>query len=160
MRNGRIFCFRWRFWCLWARGCGPVAVGPWLRAVVAGPWLRARAGDLTAMCPGDETAASLGIAGPRFRLAVSVAGALITGVMGGFSGIIGFAGLMMPHLVLLAVGGCKTRVLPLSAFAGAVFLVWANIAARIGMAPTDLPIGIVTGPVGGVFFVWLMARRG
>ena len=150
------------FWMLGGRGLAqwPHLLFPLALLVPAGPWLRARAGDLTAMSPGDKTAASLGIAGPRFRLAVSVAGALITGFMGAFSGIIGFAGLMMPHLVRLAVGGCNTRVLPLSAFAGAVLMIWANIAARIGMAPTDLPIGIVTGPVGGVFFVWLMARRG
>ena len=150
------------FWMLGGLGLAqwPHLLFPLAVLVPAGLWLWSRGGDLNAMSLGDETAASLGIAVPRFRLAVFVAGALITGVMVAFSGIIGFVGLMMPHLVRLAVGGCNTRVLPLSAFAGAVFLVWADTAARIVMAPEDMPIGIVTGLVGGVFFVWLMARRG
>ena len=127
--------------------------------IPAGLWLWSQAGALNAMSLGDETAASLGIPVARFRLSVFVAGALITGVMVAFSGIIGFVGLMMPHLVRLIAGGDNARVLPLSALFGAVFLVWADILARIVMAPEDLPIGIVTGLVGGLFFVWLMARR-
>ena len=121
--------------------------------------IRYRAADLNAMSLGDETASSLGIPIARFRLSVFVAGALITGVMVAFSGIIGFVGLMMPHLVRLIVGGDNARVLPLSALFGAIFLTWADTTARIVMAPEDMPIGIVTGLVGGLFFVWLMARR-
>ena len=149
------------FWMLgglglaqWSHLIYPAAV-----LVPAGLWLWSRAGALNAMSLGDETAASLGIPVARFRLSVFVAGAMITGVMVAFSGIIGFVGLMMPHLVRLIAGGDNARVLPLSALFGAVFLVWADILARIVMAPEDLPIGIVTGLVGGVFFVWLMARR-
>ena len=92
-------------------------------------------------------------------MSVFVAGALITGVMVAFSGLIGFVGLMMPHLVRFAVGGDNTRVLPLSALLGAIFLVAADTIARVVMAPEDMPIGVVTGLVGGVFFLWLMARR-
>lgn len=149
------------FWMLGGLGLAqwPHLLFPLAVLVPAGLWLWSRAGDLNAMSLGDETAASLGIAVPRFRLAVFVAAALITGVMVAFSGIIGFVGLMMPHLVRLAVGGDNARVLPLSALAGAVFLVWADTAARVVMAPEDMPIGIVTGLVGGLFFVWLMARR-
>ena len=122
-------------------------------------WLMARAGDLNAMTVGDETASTLGIAVARFRLSVFVAGALITGVMVAFSGIIGFVGLMIPHVARMLVGGDYRRVLPGSALIGAVFLLWADIAARTVMAPEDMPIGIVTGLVGGVFFVWLLGRR-
>ena len=149
------------FWMLcglglaqWSHVVFPLAV-----LVPAGLWLQTQSGALNAISRGDETAASLGIPVARFRLSVFVAGALITGVMVAFSGIIGFVGLMMPHLVRLVAGGDNARVLPLSALSGAIFLVWADTLARIVMAPEDLPIGIVTGLVGGLFFVWLMARR-
>ena len=59
----------------------------------------------------------------------------------------------------MLVGGDYARVLPASALLGAIFLLWADIAARTVMAPEDMPIGIVTGLVGGVFFVWLLKRR-
>jgi iron complex transport system permease protein len=96
---------------------------------------------------------------PRFRLQVFVVAALVTGVMVAFSGLIGFVGLMMPHLVRLVVGGDSARVLPASAIAGGVFLIGADAVARVAMAPEDLPIGIVTGLCGGLFFIWLMARK-
>ena len=112
------------------------------------------------MTVGDETASTLGIPVARFRLSVFVVGALITGVMVAFSGIIGFIGLMVPHIVRMLVGGDYLRVLPVSALVGAILLIWADIAARTVMAPDDMPIGIITGLVGGVFFVWLLGRRG
>ena len=75
---------------------------------------------------GDETAATLGLAVDRFRLQVFVIGALITGVMVAFSGIIGFVGLMVPHMVRPLTGGDYRRVLPACALFGAVFLLWAD----------------------------------
>ena len=108
------------------------------------------------MTVGDETATTLGIPVARFRLTIFVIGALITGVMVAFSGVIGFVGLMIPHIVRLMVGGDYRRLLPISALCGAVFLLWADIVARTIMAPDDMPIGIVTGLIGGVFFVWLL----
>ena len=124
-----------------------------------GTYLWAKSGSLNAMTVGDETATTLGIPVARFRLTVFVIGALITGVMVAFSGIIGFVGLMIPHIVRLLVGGDYRRLLPISALCGAVFLVWADIIARTIMAPDDIPIGIVTGLIGGVFFVWLLRGR-
>ena len=122
-------------------------------------WLLAHTRELNAMTVGDETASTLGIPVARFRLLVFVVGALITGAMVAFSGIIGFVGLMVPHVVRMMVGGDYARVLPGSLVLGAVFLLWADIAARTVMAPEDMPIGIVTGLIGGVFFVWLLSRR-
>lgn len=124
-----------------------------------GAYLWFKSGTLNAMSLGDETATTLGIPVARFRLTVFVIGALITGVMVAFSGVIGFVGLMIPHIVRLLVGGDYRRLLPICALCGAVFLVWADIIARIIMAPDDMPIGIVTGLIGGVFFVWLLKRR-
>lgn len=149
------------FWMLGGLGLAQWSHLAWPLAVLipCGLWLWSQAGRLNAMSLGDETAASLGIEVGRFRLTVFVAAALITGVMVAFSGLIGFVGLMMPHLVRLVVGGDNARVLPASAFAGAVFLIWADAAARVVMAPEDMPIGVVTGLIGGVFFIWMMARR-
>ncbi|MEO1638241.1 MAG: iron ABC transporter permease [Pseudomonadota bacterium] len=149
------------FWMLgglglaqWGQLIYPLAI-----LLACGAWLILRSGELNAMTIGDETASTLGIPVARFRLSVFVIGALITGVMVAFSGIIGFVGLMVPHVVRLLVGGDYRRVLPASALIGAVFLLWADIAARTVMAPEDMPIGIVTGLIGGVFFVWLLGRR-
>ena len=149
------------FWMLGGLGLAQWAhlIWPLVVLVPAGAWLWLRAPEMNAMTVGDETAATLGIAPARFRLQVFVAAALITGVMVAFSGIIGFVGLMMPHIVRLVMGGNNARVLPFSALFGAIFLIWADIAARMVMAPEDMPIGVVTGLIGGVFFVGLLARR-
>jgi len=149
------------FWMLGGLGLAQWNNLLWPLAVLipCGLWLWAQAGRLNAMSLGDETAASLGIEVGRFRLTVFVAAALITGVMVAFSGVIGFVGLMMPHLVRLMIGGDNARVLPASALAGAVFLIWADALARVVVAPEDMPIGVVTGLFGGLFFIWMMARR-
>ncbi len=149
------------FWMLGGLGLAQWThlIWPLLALVPLGLWLWLRAGDLNAMTVGDETAATLGLSVARFRLSVFVAGALITGVMVAFSGIIGFVGLMVPHIARMIVGGDHARVLPASAVLGAILLLWADIAARTVMAPENIPIGIVTGLVGGVFFVWLLRRR-
>lgn len=149
------------FWMLGGLGLAQWAhlVYPLFVLLLCGAWLLSRTNLLNAMTIGDETATTLGISVVRFRLTVFVVGALITGVMVAFSGIIGFVGLMVPHIARMIVGGDYTRVLIASALIGAIFLLWADIAARTVMAPEDMPIGIVTGLVGGVFFVWLLGRR-
>lgn len=149
------------FWMLGGLGLAQwdQLVFPLTVLVICGLYLRLNAGNLNAMTVGDETAATLGLNVARFRLSIFFIGALITGVMVAFSGIIGFVGLMVPHIVRLIVGGDYARVLPASALLGAVFLLWADIIARTVMAPEDMPIGIVTGLVGGTFFVWLLRRK-
>lgn len=149
------------FWMLGGLGLAQwnQLIFPLIILVFCGVYLRINAGNLNAMTVGDETAATLGLNVARFRLSIFFIGALITGVMVAFSGIIGFVGLMVPHIVRLIVGGDYARVLPASALLGAVFLLWADIVARTVMAPEDMPIGIVTGLAGGTFFVWLLRRR-
>ncbi|MCY4325728.1 MAG: iron ABC transporter permease [Betaproteobacteria bacterium] len=149
------------FWMLGGLGLAEWEhlVYPLAILIIAGGWLMSRVAELNAMTVGDETAATLGIAVVKFRLIVFVVGALITGVMVAFSGIIGFVGLMVPHIVRLLVGGDYCRVLPAAALLGAIFMLWADIASRTLMAPEDMPIGIVTGLIGGLFFVWILGRR-
>ncbi len=149
------------FWMLGGLGLAQwdQLIYPFVILVVCGSWLISRAAQLNAMTVGDETAATLGIAASQFRLTVFVIGALITGVMVAFSGMIGFVGLMVPHIARILVGGDYARVLPASALIGAIFLLWADITARTIMAPEDMPIGIVTGIVGGGFFIWLLGPQ-
>ncbi len=149
------------FWMLGGLGLAQWSqlIYPLVILIACGLWLWFRSGQLNAMTVGDETAATLGIPVERFRLETFVVGALITGVMVAFSGVIGFVGLMVPHIVRLLVGGDYRRVIPISALFGAIFLLWADIIARTIMAPEDMPIGIVTGLIGGMFFVWLLRRR-
>ncbi|WP_299603016.1 iron ABC transporter permease [uncultured Tateyamaria sp.] len=149
------------FWMLGGLGLAQWGqlVFPFAILVAGGAYLWLNASNLNAMTIGDETASTLGISVAQFRLSVFVVGALITGVMVAFSGIIGFVGLMVPHIVRLIVGGDYARVLPASALLGAVFLIWADVLARTFMAPDEVPIGVITGLIGGVFFVWLLRRR-
>ena len=148
------------FWMLGGLGLAQwdQLIYPLLIFVLCGGYLWFNASNLNAMTVGDETASTLGISVARFRLIVFVVGALITGVMVAFSGMIGFVGLMIPHIARLFVGGDYARVLPASALLGAIFLIWADILARTIMAPDDMPIGIVTGLIGGSFFIWLLRR--
>jgi iron complex transport system permease protein len=149
------------FWMLGGLGLAQWAHLIWPALILTGAalYFRAVAGSLNAMTIGDETASTLGIPIARFRLTVFVVAALVTGVMVAFSGVIGFVGLLIPHIVRMIVGGDNARVLPASMLAGAIFLIWADIIARTIKRPEDLPIGIVTGLVGGLFFVWLLRRR-
>ena len=107
-------------------------------------WLFTKTKELNAMTIGDETASTLGISVREFRLSVFVIGALITGAMVAFSGIIGFVALMIPHSQINRWRRLQTSLMG-SAISGAIFLLWADIVARKIMAPEDLPIGIVTG---------------
>ena len=132
---------------------------PAIVLIIGGAFLLIRSLDLNAMAIGDESATTLGIPVQFFRMSVFVVGAFITAVMVAFSGMIGFVGLMIPHIVRKIFGGDNSRVIPASAIFGAIFLVWADILSRKLMQPSDLPIGILTGLVGGMFFIWLLRKR-
>ncbi len=149
------------FWLLGGLGLAQWShlIYPLAALCLCGVYFQFHANDLNAMTIGDESAATLGVAVARFRLEVFVASALLTGAMVAFSGTIGFVGLMVPHIVRFLVGGDNRRVIPFSALFGAIFLVWADIVARTIMAPQDMPIGILTGLFGGVFFIALLRRR-
>jgi iron complex transport system permease protein len=125
--------------------------------------LMAQARNLNLLLAGEEAATTLGLDVARFRARLFVLLSLVTGVLVAAAGPIGFVGLMTPHIVRLFVGGDHRRVLPTAALAGAVFLVWADIAARTIAAPMEIPVGVLTALCGGPFFLWLMrrdARRG
>ena len=149
------------FWMLGGLGFAQWSqlIYPFIVLTVCSLWIFSKTSTLNAMTAGDETAYTLGIQVERFRLVVFFVCALITGVMVAFSGMIGFVGLMVPHIIRMFVGGDCRRVIPLSALFGGILLLWADIVARTIMKPEDIPIGIVTGLVGGVFFVWLLSKK-
>jgi len=149
------------FWMLGGLGLAqwPQLPYPLLALAACGAYLLFNARNLNAMTLGDESATTLGLPAARFRIVVFIVCALLTGAAVAFSGIISFVGLMIPHLVRLAVGGDYRRVLPLSALVGAIFLVVADMIARVIIPPQDMPIGVITGLVGGAFFIGLMRRN-
>ncbi|MBJ3786911.1 iron ABC transporter permease [Devosia sp. MSA67] len=148
------------FWMLGGLGLSQWAQLPYplIALVAGGGYLMWNARYLNAMTLGDESATTLGIPAGRFRMVVFVVCALLTGAAVAFSGVISFVGLMIPHLVRMVVGGDYRRVLPLSALVGAIFLVLADMVARIVIPPQDVPLGVITGLVGGLFFILLMRR--
>ena len=114
-----------------------------------------RARALNALLLGEETAAHLGLNVGRERLVLLAAATLVTAAAVALSGLIGFVGLVVPHLVRLLVGANARLLLPLSALFGASFLAFADLFARM---PGELPVGIVTAVIGAPFFLYLLRR--
>jgi iron complex transport system permease protein len=108
---------------------------------------------------GDAAASSLGVNVAQARWMLLAATALLTGAMVSVSGSIGFVGLILPHAVRLVTGAKHRALLPLSALAGAIFLVWADTISRTVFDPREIPVGIITALVGAPVFALLLWRR-
>ena len=114
---------------------------------------------LDALRVGDAEATTLGIPVTRIRLVVVVAATLGTAAVVSVSGLIGFVGLVVPHMVRLVAGASYRRLLPLTVAFGAAFLILADIPGRTLTAPAELPIGVVTAFLGAPFFIVLLRTR-
>lgn len=114
---------------------------------------------LNALSAGDEWAASRGLNVNRLISIEYLAASLVTGSVIAYSGPIGFVGLIVPHALRLLIGADHRLLLPLSMFTGAAFLVACDTVARTVLAPTELPVGIITAALGGPFFLWLLLGR-
>jgi iron complex transport system permease protein len=123
--------------------------------VIGSALLLSRARTLNAFLLGEDAAASLGIDVNRERLILLGAATLVTAAGVALAGLIGFVGLVVPHVVRLVVGPNARLVLPLSAIYGAAFLALADLIARI---PGELPVGVVTAIIGAPFFLYLLRR--
>ncbi|GAB3274311.1 FecCD family ABC transporter permease [Parasphingorhabdus pacifica] len=134
-----------------------LVVLPYVAAAAAVLWLSARWLDL--LGTGDEEATALGIRPGRVRALVLVAASLATAAAVSAAGLIGFVGLVVPHLVRLAVGGSYRLIVPLSLLFGGAFLVGADMLARTVMAPAELPIGVITAFTGAPFFAMLLHMK-
>jgi iron complex transport system permease protein len=141
----------------------PLRVGPLLAVtlvtVAAAVLLFARGRALNALALGEESAEQLGVEVERLKRVVFVAGALLTALAVSWAGMIGFVGLVVPHLVR-RLGGADHRLLaPLAALSGGAFLTVADLVARTAFAPRELPVGVITALVGGPFFLFVLRRR-
>lgn len=107
---------------------------------------------------GEEQARQLGLPVERVRLIIVVAASLATAAAVAYAGIIGFVGLIVPHLMRFFFGADYRRVIPLSVLGGATLLLLADVLARVVMAPQELPVGMITALSGAPFFLWVLQR--
>ncbi|MEO5733887.1 MAG: iron ABC transporter permease [Rubrivivax sp.] len=128
--------------------------------VLALPLSMRLARALDALTLGEDSAASLGLALPRLRLALVLLFALATGLAVSQAGVVAFVGLVAPHLVRRLAPGPHGHLLLGSAAAGGVLLLAGDVVARVVIAPQELPVGVVTALVGGAYLLWLLNRRG
>jgi len=108
---------------------------------------------------GEESAAQLGVEVERVKKIAFVLASLITGAAVSACGPIGFVGLIVPHMVRMTIGADHRVLMPASALVGACFLVAADTVARTIIAPTEIPVGVVTAICGGPFFIYLLRRK-
>ena len=116
------------------------------------------AGALNANLLGESEAGHLGIDMEKVKRRLLLLVALVVGIAVSLSGVIGFVGLLVPHLIRIVTGPDHRLLLPASALFGAALLVGADIVARTAVAPAEIPIGIITALLGGPFFLWLLVR--
>lgn len=115
--------------------------------------------ELNVMLLGEEPAQHLGIEVEKVKRHLLIAAALLTGAAVSVSGLIGFIGLIIPHMVRIMVGPDHRLLLPTVAILGAVVLILADLLARVLLAPEELPVGIVTALLGAPFFIYLLRKH-
>ena len=115
---------------------------------------------LDAFALGEEMAGSLGVAVERRKLVIVGAAALLVAASVTIGGLIGFVGLVAPHLCRMALGPRSRPLVAASALGGAIFVTLADLLARTIIAPSELPLGVLTAVVGGPFFLWLLRYAG
>jgi iron complex transport system permease protein len=144
---------------------GGAALNGWPPVIAALPYVAVGLGillvsghQLNVLQTGEEQAQQLGLPVERIKLLLIVAASLAAAAAVAFSGMIGFIGLIVPHSLRLIWGGDYRRLLPLSLFAGAAVLLFADLLARLVFAPEVIPVGILTALAGVPFFLWLLRR--
>jgi iron complex transport system permease protein len=149
------------FWTL-----GSLAGATWTQVAAIGPpvviatvALCALARDMDLLALGDREAGHLGAHPNRVRITAVVLAALATGAAVAVAGVIGFVGLIVPHIVRMTVGPEHRRLVPASALGGAALLLGADLAARTLVIPSELPLGVVTALAGGPYFLWLIRSQ-
>ncbi|MEM6633906.1 MAG: iron ABC transporter permease [Bacteroidota bacterium] len=126
--------------------------------VVGIVFLQPMAKALNSIMLGEREAVFLGIHVERVKTRVIFLSAMMIGICIAFSGIIGFVGLMIPHLIRILRGSDYQILLRASALLGASFMIWADLLSRTIIAPAELPVGILTAMTGAPFFLWILMR--
>jgi iron complex transport system permease protein len=150
------------FWTMGSLGHGSwSAMLPALLPLLLAPLiLFPLARRLDVLLLGEREAGHLGVDPEKVRRLASAGVALGVGAAVALTGVIGFIGIVAPHVVRLLIGPAHRALLPAAALGGAILLLLSDIAARMVVAPAELPIGLVTALIGGPFFLWLLLRRG
>lgn len=145
---------------------GSVAGRGWSHVTMILPWVIVGGGltcvfgrDLNLLALGDEVARYLGLDVERVKIILLALASLLAATAVAVSGVIGFVGLIVPHLMRIVVGPNNRLLVPASALAGAVLLAAADLIARTMVAPTEVPVGIITSLLGAPFFLYLLHRR-
>ncbi len=128
-------------------------------AVIGTFLLSSQAKALNLMMIGERDAFDFGVEVGRVRLIVFAAASALVGLSVAASGSVGYVGLIIPHIVRLAIGSDNRLVVPFSAIAGAIFVVLADTVARTAIAPRELPVGAITALIGAPMFIWLLRRN-
>lgn len=115
---------------------------------------------LNTMLVGDEAAVTLGINLTVYRRIYMILSSFITGVMVSYCGMIGFVGLIIPHMIRGLLGSNHRRLTIVSILAGSLFLIWTDVIARIILSGTEIPIGIITAMAGAPVFIYILIKRG
>lgn len=115
--------------------------------------------DLNIMLTGEESAHSLGVEVEKIKLYILILGTFMTSMVVSISGIIGFVGLIIPHIVRIIVGPDHRILLPSSGLIGGIFMIFADTIARTIISPMEIPVGIITALFGGPFFIYLLRKR-
>jgi iron complex transport system permease protein len=116
--------------------------------------------DMNLLSLGDDEAADLGVEVDRVRRVIFVATSVMIGAAVSVSGIISFVGLIVPHVLRITIGADHRLLLPASILGGAAFTIAADLAARVAIAPSELPVGAITALCGGPFFIYMLRREG
>ena len=148
-------------WLMGALDIGDVrSIAPAVPAVVVGAGLLLTiARDLNVMAGGETVARSRGVNVRRTQLVAYLGASLITAAVVGVAGPIGFVGLVVPHTMRLIVGPDHRILMPSSLLVGAAFLVLCDLIGRTLIAPTEIPVGVITAMTGGPFLIWLLRRQ-
>ncbi|MFQ5987305.1 MAG: FecCD family ABC transporter permease [Dehalococcoidia bacterium] len=154
-----------RLHSVWSFLMGGIWVSDWSQIAIIAPMIiggivvaRFLAVRLNAFSLGEEGAAYLGVDVERDKITILGLGSLLTGAAVSLSGLVGFVGLVVPHAVRLVLGPDHRLLLPAAALSGGAFLVIADLLARTVLAPTEIPVGILTALIGAPFFVYLLRR--
>ncbi len=115
--------------------------------------------DMNVMLMGEETAKQLGVDADTVKIIVLVTASILAAIAVAFVGIVGFVGLIIPHIVRMTLGPDNRILIPASAFAGGIFLIWMDVLARTVAGGQEIPIGIITAFCGAPFFIYLLRSR-
>ncbi len=148
----------WLMGGLWGASWNAVAILSPV-ALVCLTLLILRAWDLNVLGAGEDVAASLGVNVGRLRLVCLGLATLVSSSTIAFTGIIGFVGLIAPHICRLVIGGDHRFLIPCACLGGGVLLLLADTLARLVLAPVEIPVGIVTSLLGAPFFIYLLLKR-